>query len=140
MSTTNNQGAGILPEGLDGDSLHLWLETNATDTRNDRYIRNLSAEEVSQAETDCARLGIESDDIQEEFSKIKGQFKAKLDERKNSAKILRTQIRTKTKEEVSTLYTFIDKEGLWITEFNASGKMVTDRELTLTEMKKHGLK
>lgn len=136
--STNKQNAVVIPDGLHGDELREWLSINATDTRMERYTRILTEDEISTCKSEMVRLEMEKEDINDEFTLVKNEFKGKIKEREIECKILRTKIRSKSVEEKGEVYVFRLKEQNRIMEYTPYGDLISNRRMTPEEMQ-HGL-
>lgn len=107
------------------------LIDNCDERRHERYMKDLSREELEIRLQEVAENCIKVNELEEELKEIKAEFKEKIEPMKKENKSLLTEIKNKKAEFTDHLFDFM--EDGWMNTYDKDGDLVATRRLSADE-------
>jgi len=105
------------------------LRDNCDANEEGSYMKDLSSEELDVKREQLTTNYIELNDLDEELTKIRGEFKEKMSPLKVANKILLGQVKTRKEQVTGILFHFDDLEAGIRTSYDEKGEFVSSRRL-----------
>lgn len=103
---------------------------------NQIYRRDLTDEEIMEAEKEFTKQSIKLDQKVEEFNLIRDEFKEETKSVKQDLKINIRKVRNGFEEKIGTLYLFDDQETGLMESYDVDGNLISVRKLLPSEKQK----
>lgn len=116
--------ADVSPE----DRLRLLID-NSDDREETNYMKDLTQEELDVKRETLTTNYIKLNDLDEELTKIKGEFKLQTEPLKQENKVLLGQVKTRKEEMKGLLFHFADHEEGMMNTYDDLGELVSSRRL-----------
>lgn len=107
------------------------LIDNCDERREEKYMKDLSRDELEIRLQKVAENCIKVNDLEEELKEVKSDFKRRIDPLKNDNKELLTEIKNKKAEFTGLLFDFM--EDGWMNTYDKDGDLVSSRKLNEKE-------
>lgn len=116
--------------GLDHiDDVEAYMRDTCDGVEHGRYMRVLTAEELSVKREELSTTIIEKYKVEEEFDAIKEEFKERLAPLSKEAKRLAATINSGQEECQGSTYKFIDRESGYVGFYDERGNLVSSRRI-----------
>lgn len=110
-----------------GEARKSFLAANADGTEKKTYMRQFTPEEVQKQKDALGDLSVTIDNIEEELSEIKKQYKEQLKPLYEQRKEVLKNIRNKAEQVEEECYKVVDTEAREVGYFNENGDLVESR-------------
>ncbi len=116
-------------KGLSETARREYMEANAHRVEDTRYSKPLTEEDIAECKTAVSENCIKFNDLDEEFSEIKKEFKGKMKPLAEHNKILLNEIRTRQRLVAGVIWHMPNYEDSQIETYNGEGEMISSRRM-----------
>jgi len=109
------------------------LRNNCDDSEEGTYMRDLGSDELDQKREQLTENYIKINDLDEELSQIKGEFKEKINPLKVENKGLLSEVKTRKEQVTGMLFHFDDMQAGIRNTYDEKGEFVSSRRLLPNE-------